>query len=232
MDGEPVSDVVEEGIFDMETSLKSKRLLSKKRRRRTIINSRDLERLENVFKTSKWPDKTQKGRLSKAIGKTENFISTWFQNRRARMRRLALQKDILDDVDINNVNMYRQQDVGGGTEEKTIVKNIRNCRPRSRSVPPMHYMTETEVQESLFQRDSLTFLADKPYASLHFEDQGQSSEEIKIFKANLETAMTNFQFHGTSIDTHQSTSMKQEETSSPLQTLVTKGPNDVVSFVK
>jgi hypothetical protein len=48
--------------------------------------------------------------------------------------------------------------------------------------------------------------------SLHFENQGQSSEEIKIFKANLETAMTNFQFHGTSIDTHQSTSMKPEET--------------------
>lgn len=230
MDGEPVSDVVEVGIFDMETALKSKRLLSKKRRRRTIINSRDLERLENVFKTSKWPDKTQKGRLSKAIGKTENFISTWFQNRRARMRRLALQKDILDDVDINNVNIYRQQDVGGGTEEKTFVKKI-VCRPRSKSVPPMHFMLETEVQESLLQRDNLTSLADKPYASLHFEDQGQSSEEIKIFKANLETAMTNFQFHGTSIDTHQSTSTNQGETT-PLQTLVTKGPNDVVSFGK
>jgi hypothetical protein len=32
----------------------------------------------------------------------------------------------------------------------------------------MHYMTETEVQESLFQRDNLTSLADKPYASLHY----------------------------------------------------------------
>lgn len=87
------------------SSKQGKRFYAKKRRRRTIISSKDLEKLEGLFKISKWPDRIQKGRLSKAIGKSENFISTWFQNRRARMRRLARQKDLLDEVDTSDSNV-------------------------------------------------------------------------------------------------------------------------------
>lgn len=96
-------------FMDFASAKQGKRLFVKKRRRRTIISSKDLEKLEGLFKISKWPDRIQKGRLSKTIGKSENFISTWFQNRRARMRRLARQKDLLDDVDSSDSNVQSSE---------------------------------------------------------------------------------------------------------------------------
>lgn len=78
------------------------RLFSKKKRKRTIITKSDLEKLEELFTVDKWPDRRRKEQLAKSIRKTENFVNTWFQNRRAKLRRLSRQEaqenDILDDI--------------------------------------------------------------------------------------------------------------------------------------
>ncbi|OWF53392.1 diencephalon/mesencephalon homeobox protein 1-A-like [Mizuhopecten yessoensis] len=60
----------------------------KKKRKRTVISKKDLEKLEALFQQDKWPDRSKKMHLAMVISKSENFISTWFQNRRAKFRRL------------------------------------------------------------------------------------------------------------------------------------------------
>lgn len=135
---------------------RNKHFVLKKRRRRTIINSKDLEKLESLFKTSKWPDRAQKVRLSKAIGKTENFISTWFQNRRARMRRLARQKDLLDDVDVGNPK--HQVDLKDTDVSVDESRRLHKYRSRSYSFPNIHLndATPTHVPEVNNRHDDAT----------------------------------------------------------------------------
>ncbi|CAG2244497.1 unnamed protein product [Mytilus edulis] len=125
---------------------RNKHFVLKKRRRRTIINSKDLEKLESLFKTSKWPDRAQKVRLSKAIGKTENFISTWFQNRRARMRRLARQKDLLDDVDVGNPKSQVDLKITDVPEDESSGR-LHKYRSRSYSFPNIHLNDTTSTHE-------------------------------------------------------------------------------------
>lgn len=59
----------------------------KKRRKRTVITADEMVILESSFKNENRPDRFAKMRLAKQLGKNENFISIWFQNRRARERR-------------------------------------------------------------------------------------------------------------------------------------------------
>ncbi|XP_060070527.1 diencephalon/mesencephalon homeobox protein 1-A-like [Ylistrum balloti] len=67
----------------------------KKKRKRTVIGKKDLEKLEGLFQQDKWPDRNKKMNLAVSISKSENFISTWFQNRRAKYRRLQQDTDAL-----------------------------------------------------------------------------------------------------------------------------------------
>lgn len=62
-------------------------IASKKRRKRTMISPTELEKLESLFKSEAWPSRVNKVRLAEEIRKTEHFVSTWFQNRRARQKR-------------------------------------------------------------------------------------------------------------------------------------------------
>jgi hypothetical protein len=64
-----------------------RRIDRKKKRKRTVICPKELEKLENLFQVEPWPSRSSKETLAFDIGKSENFISVWFQNRRARMRR-------------------------------------------------------------------------------------------------------------------------------------------------
>ena len=57
------------------------------RRRRTIITPDQLEQLERAFKLDPWPVRHKKEEIARDLGKTEVFVSTWFQNKRARVRR-------------------------------------------------------------------------------------------------------------------------------------------------
>lgn len=72
--------------MDTENSHETKKKL-KKRRKRTVITADEMVILESSFKNQNRPDRFAKLRLAKQLGKHENFISIWFQNRRARERR-------------------------------------------------------------------------------------------------------------------------------------------------
>ena len=59
----------------------------RKRRKRTIITAEQLEKLEKTFKQEQWPNKLRKERLAFELGSSEQFVSIWFQNKRARVKR-------------------------------------------------------------------------------------------------------------------------------------------------
>lgn len=59
-----------------------------KKRRRTVITPEEIERLEAEFRKEPKPDRNSKVELAKDLGKTENFINIWFQNRRAKERKM------------------------------------------------------------------------------------------------------------------------------------------------
>lgn len=58
-----------------------------------------MEKLEALFKQDKWPERSQKIHLATVINKSENFINTWFQNRRAKFRRLKQQDSVAKSDD-------------------------------------------------------------------------------------------------------------------------------------
>lgn len=60
---------------------------AKKKRKRTVITPHEMEVLESSFRDQPRPDRFAKMRIAKQLGKPENFISIWFQNRRARERK-------------------------------------------------------------------------------------------------------------------------------------------------
>lgn len=77
----------------------------KKKRKRTVISKKDLEKLEALFQQDKWPDRSKKMHLASVISKSENFISTWFQNRRAKYRRLQ------NDTELSSSTMKNDDNV-------------------------------------------------------------------------------------------------------------------------
>ena len=66
-------------------SIQKKRI---KKRRRTVITPDEIERLEDSFRAEPKPDRNLKLDLARELSKTENFINIWFQNRRAKERKL------------------------------------------------------------------------------------------------------------------------------------------------
>ena len=60
---------------------------SKKKRRRTMIPPAHLEKLEELFKSEPWPSRIKKYKLATELSQSEQFVSIWFQNRRARMKK-------------------------------------------------------------------------------------------------------------------------------------------------
>ncbi|XP_069118585.1 visual system homeobox 1-like isoform X2 [Argopecten irradians] len=77
----------------------------KKKRKRTVISKKDLEKLEALFQQDKWPDRSKKMHLASVTSKSENFISTWFQNRRAKYRRLQ------NDTELSSSTMKNDDNV-------------------------------------------------------------------------------------------------------------------------
>lgn len=61
---------------------------SKKKRKRTVIAPHEMDILESSFRQEPRPDRSAKLRLAKQLAKTDTFISIWFQNRRARERKM------------------------------------------------------------------------------------------------------------------------------------------------
>ena len=59
-----------------------------KKRRRTVISPDEIEKLEESFGKEQKPDRITKLELAKQLSKSENFVNIWFQNRRAKERKL------------------------------------------------------------------------------------------------------------------------------------------------
>eukprot|EP00057_Strongylocentrotus_purpuratus_P030956 XP_783180.1 PREDICTED: homeobox protein ceh-36 [Strongylocentrotus purpuratus] len=74
------------GATDEENGMNA--LRHRRRRSRTIYTRLQLESLEQVFRTNKYPDINSREALADAVDLTEARVQVWFQNRRARERRL------------------------------------------------------------------------------------------------------------------------------------------------
>ena len=81
----------------------------KKKRKRTVISKTDLEQLECLFLEDKWPSRRKKEMLADKLEKSEEFINTWFQNRRAKHRRL--QKETYDELETDEQQLLEQQNL-------------------------------------------------------------------------------------------------------------------------
>ena len=88
-----------------------------KKRRRTVISPDEIEKLEESFEKEQKPDRITKLELAKQLSKPESFVNIWFQNRRAKERK------------INSLNrpqnMYPPCESKNGTRDKeTTVKYV------------------------------------------------------------------------------------------------------------
>ena len=89
-----------------------------KKRRRTVISPDEIEKLEESFEKEQKPDRIAKLELAKQLSKPESFVNIWFQNRRAKERKMKTplnsfpvcesKNGIRDHGDkYNTVNMYK-----------------------------------------------------------------------------------------------------------------------------
>ena len=63
-----------------------------KKRRRTVISPGEIEKLEESFEKEQKPDRITKLELAKQLSKPESFVNIWFQNRRAKERKMKNQQ--------------------------------------------------------------------------------------------------------------------------------------------
>ena len=74
------------------SSSDEKSKIRRKRKKRTIISPEQLIFLERTFKKDAWPDRCRKCKIARELGTSDNFVTVWFQNRRARERRCSTQR--------------------------------------------------------------------------------------------------------------------------------------------
>ena len=82
----------------MDHAMFGKYSKKKKKRKRTVISAEEIYRLEKEFSKDPRPDRMTKIELGREMGKPENVISTWFQNRRAREKKMARMRSARDNI--------------------------------------------------------------------------------------------------------------------------------------
>ncbi|NXO65755.1 NOBOX protein, partial [Phainopepla nitens] len=59
-----------------------------KKKPRTFYNAEQLEELEKMFQEDHYPDSEKRRKIAAVVGVTPQRILVWFQNRRAKWRKL------------------------------------------------------------------------------------------------------------------------------------------------
>ncbi|CAB4011138.1 homeobox goosecoid [Paramuricea clavata] len=104
-------------------------LSTRKRRKRyrTIFSETQIELLEELYKTTQYPDLYQRESVALQAGLHEDRVEVWFKNRRARARKVkrAIEKKTSEAK--NNENIATEKEKGKAEEsEKTEEENIAN----------------------------------------------------------------------------------------------------------
>ncbi|XP_018650702.1 putative homeobox protein [Schistosoma mansoni] len=73
----------------------------KRRKTRTTFSNCQLNELENNFNRQRYLTPTDRDRIAKHLGLTNTQVITWFQNRRAKLKREA--EELERDISYNKV---------------------------------------------------------------------------------------------------------------------------------
>ena len=76
-------------------------------RKRTKLTKCDISRLEGVFAVTQWPSRQEKEKLAEELSINDTVINTWFQNKRARLRRRKADKgNRFKTAEMTNIRKY------------------------------------------------------------------------------------------------------------------------------
>ncbi|KAL1240977.1 Visual system homeobox [Trichinella spiralis] len=75
----------------------------KPRRKKTVFTEHQTKALEKIFKVSQYPDTQTRIKLGLDIHLPEDRIQIWFQNRRAKMRKMMISEGEYDSNGNKNV---------------------------------------------------------------------------------------------------------------------------------
>ncbi|XP_036365717.1 homeotic protein ocelliless-like isoform X1 [Octopus sinensis] len=100
----------------------------KNRRKRTSITGELLECLEMFYRKNSRPDRCERRQLAVEIGKPENLVRIWFQNRRAKQRRESqlLLKQMVPTIIVEPHQHNGKANSGGSKTLQTVLNNSNN----------------------------------------------------------------------------------------------------------
>ncbi len=97
----------------------------KTRRKRSNISGEILQCLEKFYENKPHPDSQERRQLALELGETENLVRIWFQNRRAKRRRVRNQLLLQE--------MSKPSEKEPSTNDKSLSKSLPSCDSRNAS---------------------------------------------------------------------------------------------------